>query len=164
MPVKVSAHDTHIIMSGAVHARSLRSAAPRAAGAPSHVLVAALSSALVRRLDYVPDAAFHLLSVVGLPLFNENFLYGVPCRLGSISFCLRFCPRFLVLTRTLPCVPREGAGQVLVSVFPVLHEAPALELASWRTSFNPCPSGTAMRSSGSWPAAAATRARKGSEE
>ena len=38
-------------MSGAVHAPESQECRPRASGAPSHILVAALSSALVRRLE-----------------------------------------------------------------------------------------------------------------
>ena len=95
--------------------------------------------------------AFHLLSAVGLPLFNENLLSGVPRWLGSPAFFPPFMPsvpRFLTHALSLACLargmkrcPRERFP-ILVCPrehFPFLRKAPSLELASWRTPLNPCP-------------------------
>ena len=78
------------------------------------------------------------------PLFFLGFLFWSVLTLACLARGLDRCPR----------------GGALMNIFHVLREAPWPEPASWHTSLNPCPSGTAIRSAGSWPVAPATRIRK----
>ena len=113
-------------MSGAVHTPESPESRPRASGAPSHTLVAALSSALVRRLEDLKTrlgagrghliwifSSVALLSGFGFKL-KLNFYRcarGVPFLVQAIS-CLWFLPCSEACARYLPLASpsRAGAG------------------------------------------------------
>ena len=91
-------------MSGAVHAPESPERRPWALGAPSHILVAALSSALVRRLVWVPDVAIHLLALCSwfAPFLLMEF--------GVLAFWIAKLDFSLVFSLARQSRPRRGGN------------------------------------------------------